>query len=201
MARQGHGFLTSDEVRVVRTASSSEAAHDDLVDVARDGQETGEIVMRGNLAMVGYYNDDEATRKAVLNGWFHTGDLAVRHPGGEIQILDRGKDIIISGGENVSSLMVEQELAAHPSVLECCVIARPHEKWGERGQAFVVLAQQARAASPDHATLINDLRTHCRARMSGFAVPEWFDIVDELPKTSTGKVQKNVLRARFASKL
>ena len=210
MARQGHSYLTSDEVRVVRTESSTDKSTDDLVDVERNGKETGEIVIRGNMVMLGYYNDVAATEKAVMKGWFHTGDLAVRHAGGEIQILDRGKDIIISGGENISSLMVEQELAAHVDVLECCVIARPHEKWGERGQAFVVLTEQAKTklgpevkqkGSKQNQELVAQLRQHCKARMSGFAVPEWFDIVDELPKTSTGKVQKNVLRARFASKL
>ncbi len=211
MARQGHSYLTSDEVRVVRTESSNDKTTSDLIDVARDGKETGEIVVRGNMTMIGYYNDQAATDKAVMKGWFHTGDLAVRHPGGEIQILDRGKDIIISGGENISSLMVEQELAAHADVLECCVIARPHEKWGERGQAFVVLTEQAKAklnaealkskGSKENVEFVELLKKHCKERMSGFAVPEWFDIVDELPKTSTGKVQKNVLRARFASKL
>ncbi|SNX85411.1 related to AMP-binding protein [Melanopsichium pennsylvanicum] len=211
MARQGHSFLTSDEVRVIRTESSTDPSTEDLIDVERTGKETGEIVTRGNITMLGYYNDKAATDKAVMKGWFHTGDLAVRHPGGEIQILDRGKDIIISGGENISSLMVEQELASHSYVLECCVIARPHEKWGERGQAFIVLTEQAKAklkvgelkkkGSKENVELVDELRKHCKARMSGFAVPEWFDIVDELPKTSTGKVQKNVLRARFASKL
>lgn len=213
MARQGHSYLTSDEVRVVRTDSSN-SKHGDLIDVERNGKETGEIVTRGNMTMMGYYNDPSATSKAVLKGWFHTGDLAVRHPGGEIQILDRGKDIIISGGENISSLMVEQELAAHRDVLECCLIARPHEKWGERGQAFVVLTEQVKAgrggawvkevkksASKENKAFVEELKKHCKERMSGFAVPEWFDIVDGLPKTSTGKVQKNVLRARFASKL
>lgn len=200
MARQGHSYLTSDEVRVVRTDSSSNANTDDLIDVERNGKETGEIVIRGNMVMMGYYNDSAATQKAVLKGWFHTGDLAVRHPGGEIQILDRGKDIIISGGENISSLMVEQELAAHPDVLECCVIARPHEKWGERGHSFIVLTEQAKQRGVGN-ELKDELKKHCKARMSGFAVPEWFEVVSELPKTSTGKVQKNVLRARFASKL
>ncbi|EST04843.1 AMP-dependent synthetase/ligase [Kalmanozyma brasiliensis GHG001] len=198
MARQGHAYLTSDEVRVVRTDSSTTST-EDLIDVERNGKETGEIVIRGNMTMLGYYNDPSATSKAVMKGWFHTGDLAVRHPGGEIQILDRGKDIIISGGENISSLMVEQELAAHGDVLECCVIARAHEKWGERGHAFVVLTEQSKGKKGKE--FIEELRKHCKGRMSGFAVPEWFEIVEELPKTSTGKVQKNVLRARFASKL
>lgn len=211
MARQGHSYLTSDEVRVVRTASSTDNSTPDLVDVERNGEETGEIVIRGNMVMMGYYNDPSATSKAILKGWFHTGDLAVRHAGGEIQILDRGKDIIISGGENISSLMVEQELASHPDVLECCVIARPHEKWGERGQSFIVLTEQAKAklnvaqikkkGSKEEKEFVEGVRNHCIERMSKFAVPEWFDVVDELPKTSTGKVQKNVLRARFASKL
>lgn len=211
MARQGHSYLTADEVRVVRTASSTNKDTEDLIDVERNGKETGEIVTRGTMVMDCYYNDKAATEKAVMKGWFHTGDLAVRHPGGEIQILDRGKDIIISGGENISSLMVEQELAAHPLILECCVIARPHEKWGERGQSFIVLIEQAKGklnveevkkgGSKANREFIEELKKHCKERMSGFAVPEWFDVVDELPKTSTGKVQKNVLRARFASKL
>ncbi|KAN0066158.1 hypothetical protein ACQY0O_000252 [Thecaphora frezii] len=208
MARQGHSFLVADECRVVRPVDPKRPEQSELVDVAQDGKEAGEIVMRGNIAMKEYYKDPEATAKIVINGWIHMGDIAVRHPGGEIQIMDRGKDIIISGGENISSLAVEQELAAHPDVLECCVVARPHEKWGERGQAYVVLNVEGRRkhgkaskGTAEHEALVQELKKHCKARMSGFAVPEWVDVVEELPKTSTGKVQKNVLRARFASKL
>lgn len=208
MARQGHGFLVVDEVRVVKRASEEDGnsklaslarkvtgGSDDidreLVDVARDGKEIGEIIMRGNLAMLEYYNDKEATHKTIKNGWLHTGDLAVRYPGGEIFIADRAKDIIISGGENISSLMVESELADHPDVLESCVVARNHEKWGEVGHAFVVLKSGKQKN-------VEGLKEHCRSRMSKFAVPLYIDIVEELPKTSTGKIQKNVLRARVA---
>lgn len=110
-----------------------------------------------------------------------------------ISLDSRGKDIIISGGENVSSLMVEQELASHPSIFESCVVARPHPKWGERGHAFVVLKPD-RESPPT----VEEIKQFCKGRMSGFAVPEWIDFVTELPKTSTGKVQKNLLRGRVA---
>jgi acyl-CoA synthetase (AMP-forming)/AMP-acid ligase II len=201
MARQGHGFLVVDEVRVVKRPSEEESVgskiaslakkvtvgNDDedreLVDVARDGKEIGEIIMRGNLAMLEYYQDKEATAKTIKNGWLHTGDLAVRYPGGEVFVADRAKDIIISGGENISSLMVESEMADHADVLESCVVARDHEKWGEVGHAFVVL-------KPGKQKDVEKLREHCKTRMSKFAVPLYIDIVDELPKTSTGKIQK-----------
>lgn len=179
MARQGHGFLVVDEVRVVRrppeddSSSSSDAAMSDkkdereLIDVARDGKEIGEIIMRGNLAMLEYFKDDDATRKTIKHGWLHTGDLAVRYPGGEVAIADRAKDIIISGGENISSLMVEQELADHADVLEVCVVARPHERWGEVGHAFVVL-KEGRKGKVDKEVL----RSHCETRMSKVS-PAW----------------------------
>lgn len=170
MARQGHGFLVVDEVRVIKRAEANESGSEEgnsvdgvqgrqLVDVARDGKEIGEIVMRGNLAMLGYFQDREATSKIVSDGWLHTGDLAVRYPGGEVAIADRAKDIIISGGENISSLMVESELADHPDVLESCVVARSHERWGEVGHAFVVL-------KPGKAKDVKMLRQHCSTRMS-----------------------------------
>lgn len=165
MARQGHGFLVVDEVRVIRRLdpdtydANSKEGDRQLVDVARDGKEIGEIIMRGNLAMQGYYQDKEATAKTVKNGWLFTGDLAVRFPGGEVFIADRAKDIIISGGENISSLMVESELADHEDVFESCVVARNHEKWGEVGHAFVVLKQ---GKSKD----VEKLKEHCRLRMS-----------------------------------
>ncbi len=203
MARQGHGFLTSDEARVFRRPEDFSGDWRDVKgpaqDVERNGKELGEIALRGNLVMLGYYEDDEATAKVMKDGYFMTGDLAVRHPGGEIAILDRGKDIIISGGENISSLYVEGELAAHPDVLECCVVARAHPKWAESGHAFVVLNSRAlpRFSKEKEAEWHDDLRKFCKSKMSGFAVPQWFEIVDELPKTSTGKVQKNVLRDRI----
>lgn len=169
MARQGHGFLAVDEVRVVRppkekdgqTEQASNAPRDErqLIDVARDGKEIGEIVMRGNLAMLEYFADTAATQKTVKHGWLHTGDLAVRYSGGEIAIKDRAKDILISGGENVSSLMVENELASHDAILECTIVARPHEKWGEVGHAFVVFKQNKKASA-------DELREFLRARVS-----------------------------------
>jgi acyl-CoA synthetase (AMP-forming)/AMP-acid ligase II len=168
MARQGHGFLTVDEVRVIKrvedeksSVSSSDKENGDreLIDVARDGKEIGEIIMRGNSAMLEYYKDNEATAKTIKNGWLHTGDLAVRYPGGEVFIADRAKDIIISGGENISSLMVENEMADHEDVFESCVVARSHERWGEVGHAFVVLKAGKQKD-------IEKLRAHCRTRMS-----------------------------------
>lgn len=164
MARQGHAFLVVDEVRVVKRAEGQgQGDHQDgdreLIDVARDGKDIGEIIMRGNLAMQGYYQDQEATSKTIKNGWLHTGDLAVRFPGGDVFIADRAKDIIISGGENISSLMVESEMADHEDVLESCVVARNHDKWGEVGHAFVVL-KSGRQRN------VEKLREHCRARMS-----------------------------------
>ena len=196
IARQGHGFLVSDEVRVIKSVEqdSNQITKDqrDLIDVEPNGQEVGEIIMRGNLAMLEYFNDKEATNKTIKHGWLHTGDLAVRHPGGEIHIRDRQKDIIISGGENISSLAVEDEIASHEAVLEGCVVARPHEKWGEVGHAFIVLKKGKKVDA-------EELKKYCRSRMSKFAVPAFFDFVDALPKTSTGKVQKNVLREKLRS--
>lgn len=184
-------MVTSDEARVVRR--TDEAQEDAaLEDVQRDGHEVGEIVMRGNMTLKGYYRDAEATAQATRGGWFHTGDLAVRHPGGEVQILDRGKDVIISGGENISSVMVEQELAAHPWVNESAVVARAHPQWGEAVHAFVLLSRAGERALAGKdteaatAALAKALEAHCRQHMSKFAVPKTYEIVTELPKTSTG---------------
>ncbi|KAE8213253.1 hypothetical protein CF327_g3201 [Tilletia walkeri] len=202
-ARQGHAYLASDEVRVLRRPDPSKAGQgqkddddDHLVDVRSDGVEMGEIATRGNLAMLGYYNDTDATSKVVrgrshAGSWFLTGDLAVRMPGGEVMILDRGKDIIISGGENISSLNVETELATHPAVMECCVVAAPHPRWQEVPHAFVVLKTSVSAVSED------ELRKHCVSRMSKFAVPAKFEIIGELPKNSTGKILKAELRKQL----
>lgn len=186
-ARQGHAYAAADEVRVVRRDMPPGV----LQDVRRDGQELGEIVMRGNLVMKRYFHDEDATAAATDGGYFHTGDLAVRHPGGEVQILDRGKDIIISGGENISSLMVEEMAASHPWVAECAVVARPHDRWGECVHAFVVLDAEGLAAVRDAdanaaQTVLQSLAEHCRGRMSGFAIPRYLTIVDALPKSSTG---------------
>ncbi|KAH7344683.1 acetyl-CoA synthetase-like protein [Rhizoctonia solani] len=196
MARQGQAFATADEARVVYTDSGEH-----LRDVPADGKTVGEIVVRGNIVMKEYFRDPEATKKAFQGGHFWSGDLAVRHPDGTIAITDRSKDIIISGGENASSLAIEQELSTHPDVLEVAVIARLHPKWGERAMAYVILhGHKAGKWKGKHAEFEADLKEHAKKRLPGFACPEWVEIVPELPKTSTGKIQKNVLRGR-ASKL
>ncbi|KAL8277498.1 hypothetical protein RQP46_010128 [Phenoliferia psychrophenolica] len=202
-ARQGHAFLTSDDVRVVRLIPEGEELNvkeGELVEVARDGVEVGEIVFRGNIVMKGYYNDPLATRKAFAGGFFHTGDLAVRFPDGTFHIADRGKDIIISGGENISSLACEAALSAHPDVHEVAVVARAHEKWGERPHAFVVLKPSA-SWHGRHAAFESALKAFGKGRMAPFAIPEWVEIVEQLEKTSTGKVQKKVLREQLKARL
>jgi fatty-acyl-CoA synthase len=179
LARQGQAYPTADLVRVVDA---------DDADVPRDGEAMGEVVMRGNNVMLGYHDDPEGTAEAFRGGWFHSGDLAVWHPDGTIELRDRAKDVIISGGENISTIEVEQTLAAHPAVLECAVIAIPHERWGERPKAFVTLREGADATP-------QDLIEHCRARIARFKAPDAVEF-GPLPKTSTGKVQKYVLRDR-----
>ena len=156
--------------------------------VARDGQTIGETMMRGHVVMKGYLKNPEATTAAFAGGWFHTGDLAVMHPDGYIEIKDRSKDIIISGGENISSIEIESALYRHPSVLEAAVVARPDPKWGETPCAFVSL-------KPAMTTSEQELIDHCRAVLAHFKCPRTV-IFAELPKTSTGKVQKNLLRER-----
>src|SRR5215472_7777060 len=179
LARQGQGYPTSDLVRVV---------DEQMNDVPRDGGTMGEVVMRGNNVMSGYFDDEAATGKAFAGGWFHSGDLAVWHPDGNIELRDRGKDVIISGGENISSIEVEQAICAHPAVLECAVIGIPHAHWGERPKAFVTLNEGA-AATPE------EIIAFCRDRLAHYKCP---DVVafGPLPKTSTGKIQKYVLRQR-----
>ena len=178
-ARQGVGDLMAEQ-RVVR---------EDMSDVESNGEEIGEIVIRGNAVMKGYYRDPEATQHAFRGGWFHTGDLAVIHPDGYVEVKDRAKDIIISGGENVSSLEVERAIYAHPAVLEVAVVSSPHERFGEVPKAFVVVKPNAAVSS-------DALYTHCRERLAGFKCPRRIEFVDELPKTSTGKIQKYLLRER-----
>ncbi len=144
LARQGVAYLGADPIRVV---------DEEMNDVPRDGATMGEVVMRGNNVMAGYYNDPEATARAFRGGWFHSGDLAVWHPDGYIELRDRAKDIIISGGENISTIEIEQAVASHPAVLECAVVAMPHEHWGERPKAFVVLKPGASVRTRrDHRT-------------------------------------------------
>lgn len=139
--------------------------------------------------MARYHDDPIATEKAFRGGWFHSGDVAVWHQDGYIELRDRSKDIIISGGENISTIEVEQTIMAHPAVLEAAVVAIPHEKWGERPKAFVVL-------KPDMTVEPPELIDFVKSRLARFKAPDTVDIVDQLPKTSTGKVQKYVLRER-----
>ena len=155
----------------------------------RDGVTQGEIVARGNVVMAGYYNDPEATEQALRGGWFHTGDAAVVHPDGYVEIRDRLKDVIISGGENISSVEVEGVLLRHPAVEEVAIVGFPHERWGEAPHAFVVLHEGARADE-------GELREFARANLAHFKAPHSVTFVKELPKTATGKIQKYVLRAR-----
>jgi len=182
-ARQGVELITSGELRVV---------DHDMRDVPRDGATLGEIVARGNVVMEGYYQDPAATARAFQGGWFHSGDAAVVHPSGYVEIRDRFKDVIISGGENISSIEVESALLRYPAVLEVAVVGMPHEKWGESPHAFVVLRPGATATEVQ-------LREHARAVMAHFKVPTSFTFVAELPKTATGKIQKYVLRGGRAA--
>jgi fatty-acyl-CoA synthase len=179
-ARQGVELITSGELRVV---------DEQMRDVPRDGTTLGEIIARGNVVMRGYYNDADATAAAFRGGWFHSGDAAVVHPDGYVEIRDRFKDVIISGGENISSIEVEATLLRHAAVLEAAVVGMPHEKWGETPHAFVVLRSGACATE---AELAEFARTH----LAHFKVPTAFRLVSELPKTATGKIQKYILRGR-----
>ncbi|KAJ5364206.1 Acetate/butyrate--CoA ligase AAE7 peroxisomal [Penicillium cataractarum] len=185
MARQGHGFITSLPVRVIQT----EVPEDTITDVKRDGKEIGEIVFFGNICAKGYYKDPEATRKLFAGGVLHSGDLAVWHPDGAVQILDRSKDIIISGGENISSVALESMLATHPDILEAGVVSVPDSHWGERPKAFITVKE---GKSLEGADVINWARN--ASDISKFMIPREVEVVAELPKTSTGKIRKNVLR-------
>ena len=152
-----------------------------------DGVTQGEIVARGNVIMAGYYNDPEATEQAMRGGWFHTGDAAVVHADGYVEIRDRLKDVIISGGENISSVEIEGVLLRHPAVQEVAIVGLPHERWGEAPHAFVVLKADAN-------TTEDELREFARANLAHFKAPHSVTFIDELPKTATGKIQKYVLR-------
>ena len=177
-ARQGVELITSGAMRVV---------DEQMRDVPRDGVTTGEIVVRGNVVMDGYFNDAEATARAFLGGWFHSGDVAVVHADGYAEIRDRMKDVIISGGENISSIEVEGALLRHPAVLEVAVVGVPDARWGETPHAFVVL--RAMMSCGDH-----ELRAFARQHLAHFKVPQHVTFLTELPKTTTGKIQKYVLR-------
>lgn len=177
-ARTGVELITSGELTVI-DPSGQEVPH--------DGETVGEIVVRGNVVMEGYYRDPEATAAAFEGGWFHTGDAAAIHPDGYAEIRDRIKDVIISGGENISSVEVEGVLLRHPSVVEVAVVGLPDERWGESPHAFVVL-------KPGATFVEEELRQFARDQLAHFKVPKSVTLVDELPKTATGKIQKFVLR-------
>jgi acyl-CoA synthetase (AMP-forming)/AMP-acid ligase II len=177
-ARTGVELLTSGELLVVDEKG---------VEVPADGQSLGEIVVRGNVVMDGYYHDPEATERAMGDGWFHTGDAAVVHPDGYVEIRDRIKDVIISGGENISSVEVEGVLLRHPAVVEAAIVGLPHQKWGEAPYAYVVLREGEQASE-------DEIIAFARDRLAHFKAPHGVTFVPELPKTATGKIQKFVLR-------
>jgi fatty-acyl-CoA synthase len=179
-ARQGVELITSGHLRVVDEQDR---------DVPRDGATVGEITVRGNVVMEGYYNDPEASATALRGGYFHSGDAAVVHPDGYVDIRDRLKDVIISGGENISSVEVEGVLLRHPSVQEAAVVGMPDTRWGEAPHAFIVLKPGA-TGSPE------DLRAFTREQLAHFKCPHSFNFVADLPKTATGKIQKFALRGR-----
>jgi fatty-acyl-CoA synthase len=182
-SRQGVELITSGELTVMDDGGQ---------EVPWDAQTMGEIVVRGNVVMQGYYNDPEATAKAFAGGWFHTGDGAVIHPDGYVEVRDRIKDVIISGGENISSVEVEGVLLRHPAVQEAAVVGLADEKWGEAPHAFVILKPGA-SADPE------ELRQFTRDRLAHFKAPHTVTFVTELPKTATGKIQKYVLRGGKAA--
>jgi acyl-CoA synthetase (AMP-forming)/AMP-acid ligase II len=182
-ARQGVELITSGELLVVDE-------HD--MEVPHDGAALGEIIVRGNVVMKGYYNDPEASAKALRGGFFRSGDAAVVHADGYVEIRDRLKDVIISGGENISSIEVEGTLLSHPAVQEAAVVGLPDEKWGEAPHAFVILRAGA-------AVTAEELREFVRSKLAHFKVPKTFNLVAELPKTATGKIQKYVLRGKKAA--
>ena len=179
-SRQGVPFVIAEPgLRVVNSK---------MEDVVKDGQTMGEVVMRGNNVMSGYFDDPEATATAFEGGWFHSGDLAVWHPDGYIELQDRAKDVIISGGENISSQEVEKVIMEHPGVLEVCVVGVPDDRWGEVPKAFVVPRAGATVGS-------DDLIQFTRDRIARFKAPKYVEFT-ELPKTATGKIQKYVLREK-----
>lgn len=185
-ARQGVSILTLADVDVKNLKS--------MKSVPRDGKTMGEIVLRGSSIMKGYFKDEDATAKAFVNGWFVTGDVGVIHPDGYLEIKDRSKDVIISGGENISSVELETILYQHPSVLEAAVVAMPHLKWGETPCAFVTVKSSDRKVVKEA-----DIIAHCRKNLPAFMVPKKVEFMDELPKTSTGKIQKIELRNKAKS--
>ena len=178
--RQGVRYTCQEAMTVMDPAT--------MLAVARDGETMGEIMFRGNITMKGYLKNPSASDEAFAGGWFHSGDLAVMQPDGYVKIRDRSKDVIISGGENISSVEIEGCLLRHAAVQEVAVVGMPHERWGESPHAFVVLRKGASATE-------DELKQHVRDTIAHFKTPQWISFVDDLPKTATGKVQKFVLRA------
>jgi fatty-acyl-CoA synthase len=180
LSRQGLGMIQAERLRVV---------DEEMNDVPADGETMGEIVMRGNDVMQGYFEDEAATAEAFRGDWFHSGDLGVMQPDGYVQLRDRAKDVVVSGGENISTVEIEQALLTHAAVLDAAVIGVPDEKWGERPKAFVVLKPGGEA---DEQELID----HVKSKIARYKAPKAVAFLDELPKTSTGKVPKFELRER-----
>jgi fatty-acyl-CoA synthase len=178
IARQGVHYLTLEDAVIMDSQS--------MTKVRPDGQTIGELMIRGNTVMKGYLKNADATQDAFSGGWFHTGDLGVQHADGYVEIKDRAKDIIISGGENVSTLEVEEVLFRHPAILEAAVVAQPDETWGETPCAFVTLHETGSASE-------EQIIAYCKEHLAGFKVPKTV-IFGPLPKTSTGKIQKYALR-------
>ena len=180
-ARQGVRYLPLEDLDVIDP--------DTMMSVPRDGETLGEVMFKGNVVMKGYFKNPKATQEAFTGGWFHSGDIGVRHPDGYIQLKDRSKDIIISGGENISSIEVEEVLYRHPAVSVAAVVAMPHDKWGETPCAFIELAEGKKVSA-------EELRLWCKDLLAGFKVPSQFFFA-EIPRTSTGKIQKFVLREQL----
>ena len=184
LSRQGVGMVQAERLRVV---------DDEMNDVPPDGETMGELVMRGNNVMKGYFEDEKGTDEAFKGGWFHSGDLGVRQSDGYVRLMDRAKDVVISGGENISTVEVEHALVSHDAVAEAAVIGVPDEKWGERPKAFVVLEHGQHASE-------QAIIDHVRSRIAHYKAPKEVVFMDELPTNSTGKVQKFELRASEAAK-
>jgi fatty-acyl-CoA synthase len=194
LTKRSHDGLAADEQRRRRATTGLpnvgvelRVVDDDGVEVPSDGRTPGEIVVRSNHVMAGYWNRPEATDEVLRDGWLRTGDVAVRDAEGYVRIVDRKKDLIISGGENISSVEVEQALCAHPAVLEAAVVGMTHERWGEVPRAFVALRPGASAGADELAAFVE-------GRLAKFKVPKRIDVVDELPKGGSGKILKNELR-------
>ncbi len=183
--RQGVRYPLQEGMAVMRAAGTDD---EKMALTPADGQTMGEIMFRGNIVMKGYLKNPGATARAFEGGWFHTGDLAVMEPDGYVKIKDRSKDIIISGGENISSLEVEDALYRHPAVMACAVVARPDAKWGETPLAFVEL-------QPGASVTAAELLAHCKGLLAGYKLPREIRF-ESIPKTSTGKIQKFTLRER-----